>query len=216
MQEEVDTLDPKNLERGTGALGRLADALIEKGHSTGRTAVEVPPRNLAGRLEAVSPVFALDHGGITPLDANLSSPVMNEVMLSLNGENGEERSGLYGELWSSILQRSLNQTEQVYYLLQAGTPLQTEFSSSSLGKRFKLIAQLIAQREERQVERDVFSVRFEGFDMHGEVTNNLHDRFEILNEALSNLVSELKALGVWNDVVIVQTSDFGRTFPVSV
>jgi uncharacterized protein (DUF1501 family) len=40
---------------------------------------------------------------------------------------------------------------------------------------------------------------------------SMDERFLELNEALDDFVAELKILGVWDDTVIVQTSDFGRT-----
>lgn len=208
MQDEVDSLDPKNLHRGTGALGRLGDTLLEKGYRVGRTAVETNPRNLAGRLEAISPVFTLDENGVTPLDANLSSPVMNSVMRQLN--EGEE-NGVFGEVWSTILNRSLNQTEKVYYLLNRDFETLTNFTENNLSERFRLVSQLIANRETREIDRDLFTVRFEGFDMHPEVHNSLNGKFLNINTALRDLVEELKLLGVWEDVVLIQTSDFGRT-----
>jgi uncharacterized protein (DUF1501 family) len=75
----------------------------------------------------------------------------------------------------------------------------------------KLIAQLIADRQERGVNRDFFFVPFEGFDMHAEVRVSLQEKFMELNEAPEDFVAELKLLGVWDNVVIVQSSDFGRT-----
>ena len=213
MQEEVDVLDPKNMERGTGSLGRMADAAIAAGYRSGRAAVEVPPRNLAGRLEAIAPIFVLDQGEVTPLDVDLSSPVLRDVMDSLNGESlNAEQSGVFGGVWSEVLGRSLNITEKVFYLLQSNTPTQTVFTeNNNLASRFKLISQLVSVREQREVDRDFFTVRYEGFDNHGEVLGPLYDRFGALNDALTDLVKELKLLGVWDDVVIVETSDFGRT-----
>jgi uncharacterized protein (DUF1501 family) len=207
-QAEIDVLDPRHMERGTGALGRLADALIESGYQSGRTAIEKTPRNMVGRLEAVSPIFVLDQGAVVPLDANLTNPETAEVIDALN-DNG---NGIYGEVWSSILRRSLNQTEKVYYLLRSSTETKTDYvPASNLARRFKLIAQLIAARQERAVDRDLFTIMFEGFDMHGEVTETLKDRLGILNEALAQFVAELKAQGVWDQVVVIETSDFGRT-----
>jgi uncharacterized protein (DUF1501 family) len=197
LQEEIDVLDPRHIERGTGALGRLADALMESAYMSGRTAIEKTSRNLAGRLECVSPVFVLDQGAVVPLDANLTNPEMAAVVQALN----DDGNGIYGEVWSSILRRSLNQTEKVYYLLRSNTATKTDYvPDSNLAHRFKLIAQLIAARQERSVDRDMFTVMFDGFDMHGEVTETLKDRLGMLNDALAQFVAELKAQGVWDKV----------------
>jgi Protein of unknown function (DUF1501) len=69
----------------------------------------------------------------------------------------------------------------------------------------------VADRQERGVDRDFFFVSFDGFDTHSEVKLSLQEKFVELNEALAAFVSELKLLGVRDDSVILQTSDFGRT-----
>lgn len=212
MQEEVDKLDPLNSARGTGTLGRIADQVFSQGYRVGRTTVESSSKNLAGRSSSPPPVFTLDQSGVVPLtDIDLSSPVANEIIGVLNGQYGGNRSGVYGELWSSLLQRSQNQTEQTYYLLQSNTETTTTFSRNSLGKRFRLISQLIAKREERGVDRDFFFVEYGGWDHHPEVINALASGFADLNTELSNLVNEMKSLGVWEDVAILETSEFSRT-----
>jgi uncharacterized protein (DUF1501 family) len=50
-----------------------------------------------------------------------------------------------------------------------------------------------------------------GYDMHSEVTQSLKTNFQDLNDAVSSFVSEMKSMGVWEDIVIVQTSEFART-----
>jgi len=50
-----------------------------------------------------------------------------------------------------------------------------------------------------------------GYDMHKDVLDGLDRSFKQLSPAIEELVKELKEIGAWNDVTIVQTSDFGRT-----
>jgi uncharacterized protein (DUF1501 family) len=212
MQEEVDKLDPFNAARGTGTLGRIADKVFSKGYRIGRTTVESSTKNLAGKSSTPPPVFTLDENGVVPLaDVDLSSPVANEIIGVLNDQQGGNRSGVFGELWSSLLQRSQNQTEQTYYLLQSNTPTSATFSQSALGKRFKLISQLIALRKERGVDRDFFFVEYDNWDHHSEVIQSLTRMFTELNTDLASLVTELKALGAWDSVVILETVSSTKT-----
>ena len=51
----------------------------------------------------------------------------------------------------------------------------------------------------------------DGYDTHRDATDTHDLLFKELNLALTEFVAELKAIGAWDDVVIVQTSDFGRT-----
>lgn len=206
MQNEIQKLDPTNTAVGTGALGRTADALESKGFKTGRVAVEATPTNLAGGTSSSSPIVTIDQEGVTEFGGSMT---VSEVIEDLNG--GGNTNGMFGDAWSSILGQALNQTEDLFDLL-VNTPTQNpNFSRSKLGKRFKLIAQLIAGRNERGVERDFFFVSFSGFDTHADVSEKQRGLFRELNDGLEDLTDELKAIGVWDDVVIVQTSDFGRT-----
>jgi hypothetical protein len=67
---------------------------------------------------------------------------MTEVIKKINGVSGKQ-SGLYGDIWSTLLRQSLNQTDALLKVFTETTP-KTPFSEKGLGKRFKLIAQLIA------------------------------------------------------------------------
>ena len=213
MQDEIDRLDPFNTVVGTGTLGRIADVLDARGFRTGRTAIESEPLNLAGVSNSPEPIFTLDDNGVNVLDlTDLASTQAREVIDHLNGKgNGSERGGMFGEVWSTVLDQSLNQTEKVFYLLQKNTDTETEFGTQPLDKRVKLISQLIQTREERGIDREMFFLTYGSFDHHSDVIGPLASRLADVNKAMEDLVSELKAIGVWDDVVIVQTSDFART-----
>lgn len=233
MQAEIDRLDPLNSAVGTGTLGRMADILEQRGFRTGRTVVESSPLNLAGLSSAPDPIFTLDQDGVRLLNlTDLTSSGAREVVDYLNGRGLEnQRSGTFGEVWSTVLDRSLNQTEKLYYLLQANTETVTEFGTEPLDKRLKLVSQLIQTRVERDIDRELFFVTYGSFDHHAgsfanpaydsvvvrshfsflDVVEPLAEKLFSVNNAVEDLVSELKALGVWDDVVIIQTSDFART-----
>ena len=143
------------------------------------------------------------------LNVDPSQPTLEGIIEDSNVAN--QHSGMLGDLWSSILGQSLNQTQELLELL-GDTSQQPDFSQkSSLGKQFHLCHQLIASREARNAHRDVFTVVMKGFDSHSDVSETLQDRFQELDAALEEFVTKLKADGVWTDVVIVQTSEFGRT-----
>ena len=49
-----------------------------------------------------------------------------------------------------------------------------------------------------------------GFDTHNDYRELVNQKFGTINTALENFVTEMKAQGIWNDVVILTISDFGR------
>ena len=207
MQDEVAKLDPLKNVGGTGALGRMTDVLQMKGYRTSRTAIDSPSANLASRSASTPPIVTMSSRGVSTFNLDPLSPTMRSVVVD---QLNSGASGLYGDLWSTLLKRSINQTDELFTTLK-NTPTKTIFPSTALGNRFKIAAQLIAARESRGVDRDVFFIPFDGFDTHDEVTETLQLRFAELNDALKTFVNELKMLGMWDNVTIVQTSDFGRT-----
>jgi len=70
---------------------------------------------------------------------------------------------------------------------------------------------LIAAREARKVERDLFYVSLGGFDAHSNAAEVLSELFTKINNALEEFVGELKAQSIFDSVVIASESDFGRT-----
>jgi len=206
MQEEVSNLDPLEQNVGTGSLGRMADALEAAGFQTGRTSISANPDNLAGSSISGSPIVTLDDDGVKLLNRPALTNI-DETIARLNGNGGSlDQSGLYGTVWSSILKNSIEQTDLLYDILLNNQP-ETTFTNN----RFKIISQLINTRVERGVDRDFFFVTLGGYDTHKDVLDALDSRFSTLNSAIEELVAELKLIGAWDDVTIVQTSDFGRT-----
>lgn len=57
----------------------------------------------------------------------------------------------------------------------------------------------------------LLSIRSPAWDHHKDLLPRLKGSFRGLNRELRNLIAELKASGVWDNVVIIQTSDFART-----
>lgn len=155
MTEEVNKLDPFNSNVGTGALGRMADALDAAGFLTGRTSIAANPENLAGSSSTGSPIVTIDQDGVKLfIEPDLTDA--DETIALLNGNGtAADQSGLYGTVWSSFLQTSLEQTEKLHAILtNPENEPQTEFSRSGTSRRMKLIAQLIKTRVERGVDRD--------------------------------------------------------------
>jgi uncharacterized protein (DUF1501 family) len=209
QQEEVDTLDSENTAAGTGTLGRIADSLQRLGYKTARVAVEATANNLAGRLMAQSPVISLARDGVNSFDPKGKFNMTKDTILSLNGDPASR--GVYGDTWSSMLTNSIDQAERLASIFTQSTFTASFDQTSTLSQHFQLIAEMISKRQQRKVDRDHFFVTFGSFDMHAEVPDTITTKFNELDKALRELTTVLIDLGVYNEVVIVQTSDFGRT-----
>ena len=60
------------------------------------------------------------------------------------------------------------------------------------------------------MQRSGFITQVRHFDTHNDAREAVNVKFDTINTGLKNFVTEMKALGIWDDVVIVTMSDFGR------
>jgi hypothetical protein len=113
------------------------------------------------------------------------------------------------ETWSSSFTDSLDQNLGLYDALSTATT-SNEFPSSSIGKQLATVTKLM-NLPNRDTDRDVFYVQYGSFDHHGSMPSNLDTKFSDFDAALIPFVDELKAMGLWESTVVVETSDFART-----
>ena len=59
--------------------------------------------------------------------------------------------------------------------------------------------------------RDVFVAKIGGFDTHSDATATLATLLGDINDALASFVAEMQLQGVWDDVTVIASSEFGRT-----
>jgi len=118
---------------------------------------------------------------------------------------------IYAEEYTLAMLDSFESSERLGSALDA-VHLRTAYvTDSNLKMQLNQVARLIASRESRRAERDVFFVAQGGWDTHSNIKNALHDNFEEVDDAIAGFVAELKAQGIFNNVVLMTESDFGRT-----
>jgi len=208
MQAEIKRLDPYNSARQTGFLGRLSDALKSSGYKTRAVAIDASTEALVGKVD-VAEIFTVDQDGATPFNEEESVSGMTDLIKELNGD-AVETSNLYGETWSSNLIEAIYKTDVVNDVLSTND-VTVNFPNTGIGNDLALVARLIKARTDMKVERDFFYIEMGGFDTHSDVEERLDLLFSELNVAVRAFVDEMTVQNVWEDVTVVQTSDFGRT-----
>lgn len=104
------------------------------------------------------------------------------------------------------------ENNKIYINALAGmTELSTEFGDDALSKQLKSVAQSISLRGSLGVSRQIFQVAIGGFDSHDNQASNLPVLHQQINDALVSFRNAMIELGIWNDVAVFTTSDFGRT-----
>ncbi len=85
-----------------------------------------------------------------------------------------------------------------------------KFPDSKFGNQFKSVAQMIASHECRGSDTDLFALSIPMFDHHANLNRNLPKYLDQLNEGLESFVDEMNSLNMWDNVLMVVTSEFGR------
>lgn len=214
MQKENQLIDPFRQERSTGMLGRLSEVLTSKGYKTSGISIDDPSfaTSTLTNGDAPDPLIISRFGAtrFAPLPRNEEKFDLLGYATQLNPQN-DLYSNLFGETWSEEFTSGVGVGNMINDLLQ-NTQLGSHWDGSSSSTRsHKMVASLIQTRGQRGVDRDTYFYQTGFWDHHADMKTNLRDELKKLNEGMRLLVQELKDQGVWDDVAIVVTSDFGRT-----
>jgi hypothetical protein len=140
-------------------------------------------------------------------------PWAKDIIGSIKRLNKVERIGssIYGETWSDMLLRALGENQLLYDAFTEYSLNATFNEYNYLSLQFEAVSKLIKSRNVRGVDRDIFYVETGGFDTHANMISEFAYLGDKINDALGSFVTEMKAQGRWNDVVLVFVSEFART-----
>ena len=157
MQRETTRIDPYDLEKGTGILGRMTDILSQRGHTVGSFSVDRFTISLVGKpgVADFSPLI-VDRNGIPQVYLDDVQGLMDKLNNKTNND-----SGGFAEIWSTSLKESIGMNELLSSRLD-GITTEVEFPSTYFGDSLETIARLIATRETRGVDTDTFYIEMGG------------------------------------------------------
>ncbi|CAK0855038.1 unnamed protein product [Prorocentrum cordatum] len=187
--------------RGFG--GRLADAAAAEGHRT--TSFSLAGANTWSTGRSVGVEIIDGRNGAVRLQGyqDLQAIVGNTTSLTYGNVYCEE----YAQQFAGAIESS----EKLGTLLDSATLTTTYGTSNSLARQLHQVARLISTRAARGAERDFFFAELGGFDTHNALEEVLETKFAEINAALEDFVAELKGQSIFDSVVLVTSSDFGRT-----
>jgi uncharacterized protein (DUF1501 family) len=149
----------------------------------------------------------LSNGGVTQYH---SPEGMDDTIASLNGKTAPESSGLFGEWYSDTLMKSLSNNQLLYDTISTKTTNVT-FPNSHLGRQLAMVSKMIDTRAERGTDADVFYISKGGWDTHSQVLDNQVTLFADVDASFKAFSDEMKAKSVWDNVALIEVSDFART-----
>jgi len=209
QQYDAQRLDLKKVVGETGVGGRLLDELAKKGFKTSTNSVNTHAHAAAG-----DPILANPTRQITPWtpDSFNINPSLSDVTSLINDLNGvsQARNNIFSETWSASLQQSMKELEESISMNNNPAYNVDNFKTnpSGLDQNFQTVAKYIKSRAFRNVDRELFVVEDGGYDMHD--CNCVGDKLAYIDSTLRAFRTEMQRQGLWNKVVIVTGSDFGR------
>ncbi|MCW5653972.1 DUF1501 domain-containing protein [Hydrogenophaga sp.] len=127
----------------------------------------------------------------------------------------QTRSHVLENEYNLVTARAVGAESAISSALAAYPATNAAFSAfptgNNLADQLKLVARLIAARNELGNHRQVFFVSMGGFDLHDNLLSNQATLMGRLSGALTAFHASTVALGVANQVTAFTASDFGRT-----
>ena len=136
-----------------------------------------------------------------------SGPVMPTNWDATWGHNDERRAALdsmlhtdYADMFMStyndIFRNSVEAGEEFKDAIENAYNFTTDFSSNSVSQNFEMIAKTIAVREDLDFQRQIFWVRYGGWDHHDEVLTTQSRMLGVLSTALNEFNSAMEELNM--------------------
>jgi len=202
MQRHLASLDPQN-GAAKGVLGRMTESLTQQVDPPYRAGVY----SMAGSRKivesSIAPTFVSRYHGVPRYS------MYGELIGAMDEMIQVKSQSVFAETYSDLLASTLAQSESLGALLDETTPATPMDARSALAQ----IAKVIKVRETLEAERDVFIMSHNDFDSHFDLDHT--ERFGSVDQVLADFETEMKAQGVWDDVVLLTVSDFGRTLTVN-
>ena len=206
QQQALQTMFPQ-VRINTGVMGRMNDALFAQGYSTNAFSIAGYSFALEGEPGISPNQEFIDSSGSPSFDPSDSSRARD----GFDELNKNTSRSLYGETWSSAVTSSIIKADKLEQVLNDASLESSWVPRTGYGQQLEQVAKLIKARGELGADRQTFFTAMGGFDSHSDVGGALENKFREINQAIPAFVDEMKEQGVWDDVVFIVGSEFGRT-----
>jgi cullin-associated NEDD8-dissociated protein 1 len=193
--------------------------------------VGTAPRGLAGRMaDALSiqgyraEAFSMHGTSVWPQGFNQSVSIIDpwngavrlnhlaSLGSTIDGITQNLHSNVYSEEYVLQLRKAVDTSDTLGGFLDAVTLHNVNYhTGTGLSRELHQVARMIATRADRKVEREFYYVELGGFDHHSNVLEALAEKFGEVNRAVEDFIVEIKAEGIYNNIVLTMQSEFGRS-----
>lgn len=194
-----------------GILARLVAASSKAPNNFKSAVYSIAGRSKMVKGELVESIVS-DTSGIARL------PKLDTIKDDVAKLNEHSSESIFSETYASNLEYSLKWSEDLGVKLDQ-TTINTTFNTDSemgggkLARQLNQVAKLIKlDVNTLKTERATYLTSLNGWDGHGAThMATLETKFAQMNSAISDFVKEMKSQKLWENVVLVTSSDFGRT-----
>ena len=157
--------------------------------------------------------FVINENGIAGIDGyGDDTDIYNQVKTSaIDQMLNRQYSDIYQSTYISTLKKANEAGIEFNNALENVAEFNTQFSDTELSQKFKMIAKTIAARNELGFDKQIFFVRYGGWDHHDDVLGQMDEMLPTLNNAMTEFNDVMQELGTTNNVLTFSMSDFGRT-----
>lgn len=199
----------------TGWLGRVGDLLMSANDNQQLSMnISLSGNNIMQAGQNVFP-YSIEASGVNMLSRmNIDSTDQAERTRAALYQRilQQPRNHLFTRQFANTQQRAWELAATVNDALTITPAITSPFAKQNrLAMSLKMIAQIIAARDNLNVKRQTFFIGIGDFDTHGDQANRQPALFTMIDEAINAFYSSTVELGIENQVTTFTASDFGRT-----
>ncbi len=204
---------PEGARVGWG--GRIGDLMISQNANSIFTCNSISGSAvfLSGQSSVAYQLGTSGSTAISGITGNLfGSSTASGTLTTLITSGGASNSVFTQDL-AETTQRSIDANAKLSVALATAPdfPLPAELATSSVGAQLRVVARMIASRNQLGAKRQVFFVSLGGFDTHDNQLTTQPGLHTQIGNALAYFYNTTVAMGVADQVTAFTGSDFGRT-----
>lgn len=152
---------------------------------------------------------------------NSEGPLMPSNWDATWGDNPERKAAIdslintsYADMYMSsytdTFKSAIEGAEEFRAAILNAFDFTTSFSSHEISENFEMIAKTISVQDDLDFQRQIFWIRYHGWDHHDNLLNSHSDYLTVINNALAEFNSALKEIVRFDDVTTFVVSEFSR------
>jgi len=155
--------------------------------------------------------YVMGQGGPISFEGFADSGILLEQRLAFERILNASYGSVYERGFAEIQRRAVASADLVSAAIASAPALTTQFPASPLGDQLRTVAQLIAVRDQLQMQRQVFFVAAGGFDTHDNQVQDQPGLLGNISAAMTAFYDATVEISAADLVTTFTQSDFART-----